>query len=823
MQKPESTTIIKSLFISHAEKLTTLESNTIYLKQVINFFSCGNKSMSRCSSLDILNKQLEIYLEELSKTKRYLNNYIDLIDSKSISKNTVSHLIEYDKISQKITVFIEIFYKSISKKVFQIKEESFYDYIPRPIVGRMFSSKAFLDHIERSYNDLIHHFLKEKYHVVYFWDYVNNYTENALDKKNKEYFFNKEKFEETNFIQLAFWYHDAMNIPLITHEIGHMITTKEKTKENELFFVIKEKLNTRFKYETSKKNSNMSMIKGYEEKISEEIIADLFSLMCHKESYIVSLFHVLIGRNFSETFIKNNVSILNWEYKRDFSITRLWILMFIWDKFLEEEELESENKISKDKNAYIGLKGILDNLYNITPESHNGDLFEVYNTNYANLYDGYELISSTISKLIIITLNEIEDVLGNYDFRKNELDGSLLSSNYYENKLIEISDEYVNLGDLTIFHSLKLISETIFNKLKMKNNKYTPINNLKFGTLWKKRYTHARKEGELKITHNQYTFRKSMFESDKEFSKKLSIGKAYELKYYKIGRDNFHEILNHNENSVESIKSIINELNLESNKYSKKCNNLNASFLFDIYDYVTIQEELEEKKFIYEYKKQIESTLKFYTYNHSLVEIEFKDKKKISKEKTEDQFISILMHLQLFENNISSVSSICLQLQDLLDDEFRIYKSLGPKDLVLQVEYINLDKVFELKETIGSLSELRRTSTSIYLNDLYANGEILKKKEELEFYSVLRLKKNNTSNPPINWKDELKSDQLLKKNMNQIITSSGVTDVEIIWKYFSIETIDKLIKKLSDMSILSDIQNKVRKKEIIEYDIEYEI
>lgn len=821
--KTESTTIIKSLFMSHAEKITTLESNTIYLKQVVNFFSCKDKRMSRCSSLDILNNQLVIYLKELTKTKKHIDKRINSINDKTSSKTTTSHLIEYDKISQKITTFIEVFYKSISKKVFQIKEESFYDYIPRPIVGRIFSSKAFLDHIETSYNDLIHYYLDDDFNVIYFWDYINNYTENSLTEKNGEYFFAKEELSKTDFIQLAFWYHDAMNIPLITHEIGHMITTKKKTEKNELFFKIKNNLNQRLNNATHTKNTTLSIIKGYESKISEEIVADLFSLMCHKQSYIVSLFHVLIGRNFSETFVNDNITILQWEYKRDFSITRLWILMFIWEEYLIQGELEE----SKDQKAYTGLKDILDNLYNISNESYSGDLFKVYNTNYANLSDGYTLISNSINKIIHITLEVINEVMSDYDICKTEFNKNIFEKDYYDikvrnNPLDLVNESYINLGDLSILHSLKLLSETSVNEIRNLDGNHTPINQLKFGDLWKKRYFQSSTEDKLEIINTQYFFRSSMFNNDDKFSKSFKIGNAFELKYYKIGRENFGSLLNSKEfkksNNDQIIKNIINEINMNSNKYSEKEKTLNASFLFDVYDYVVIKEELNQKEFIYDSNKQVNSTLKFYTYNHSLIEILPKSKKAGDYISRKDDFISILMHIQLYENNISSVTSISEQLFKLIKDKpFRVFKSLGPKDIVVQIEYINLNDVFLFKDMIGNLDEVRRTFTSIYLNDLYDNEVFCSENDKLEIYSVLRLKKNMDTKGKIDWKNEFKKDPSLSVNIKHLVVSSGVTDLEIVWKSFSIDIFNKLIDMLSSMNMLSDIQNKIRNIDVIEF------
>jgi len=720
------------------EKLFIIKKELTNLKEISYFFSCNTENRSSCQTFYDLHEDIKTTIQDVIQLIQDVNS----LNQKNF-KEPISFFIQVDcfnKTIEKLLTSIIL----LSDKLFQMKKENFPDYDPSPLIGKRYSSKGFVDYLDRDYNNLIQAFNNENWHrishandckqmkkaMVFHWAYSDMYYvpqfHNSTDTNT----------ERLKHIKLAYWNHDIpVLIPAITHEVGHVLIN------NNLIF--NKYINSRFNH-IKDTYLNTILSKHSPKKLLEEFSADLFAFAIHKESYIFTLFYVIYGKDFCTTFTKDGIEILpalNFTPKRDYSIVRIAALIEIYLHSDWSENDKSKTFISHIKSIQKAINYIYpfwDNL-NI----HGNTLFNIF-SEYWNEREDFKNLTTIV--------NDLKDLLihGNIDHGGSDLYSYVI-------------------------RNLKLINNYVTNE---SNNNSLFGGNKSIPTLWRDRL-----ENPLDIRHKKF-FRESLMNIDT-----IEFLGAYELNFHKIHMTNgSNETDSRGNTSKDYFESIIETFNCQTNEnpfYNQDSFDFTCSILGS-YHIVSLNKKTDNVKINnavnYLHNQSCSNTnYHFFTRKQSLLEIKINSSMTLNQENFLNN-LGFIVQIQLFQNNNKELANLVKEVETHFQEylgKFRLFKSLGPCEGVMIFHDINLEDAFKIKTIFSShISSSRRTSSSIFFNKFNTN---ITSSEKHYLTSEIRL--SATRNDSLNKKELVMT--YLKQNyakVKDLIEIPGERDLRIYWE-----------------------------------------
>ena len=776
--------IFKSMAILQKEKLLVIKKELSHLRHISDFYKSKNNTPDNEKSqrekiseeiYDDINAHMQ-YIQELNKD---ITNYYNKFSKRK--DDFLCFLTLYDFYNQEIKELLKIV-QYIQSKFLQFQQEHFNQYMPVPNINKRYSSKGFLDYLKDYHTEILKKENDNIKHPITLWGHTDSFrAHHSLGKSQN----GKERY-----VEIPYWnYEIPFMLPIITHEMGHIILESSKSTEFK-------KLQNIFK-----NSEDIEIVFKDNKSFLDEILADIFAYIYHGSAYIIAVSHELLGLNFSDQFYSKNkndpVSInpINFEdIKFLEALVRLKILIFISTVFAIEN-----NSIIDD------LKKILDWLIlEVEPNEYESTIIKTLketekkqNINLAKIYHCfYDL--------------DTEYIDFHYDVTK------------YTQAIEKVFDENQNLVFKIIGNIIERIEpkKKLFilkepskrNKLFLYKESFDELSNSRINLL------NCNNDFDTVEIEFKNKFRKIILEKDGVLTPNEEIGSAYELVMFKTRMDRFNQ--NDNIEDKDYIKVLGDEIKEQHNTVlinkSEENGNLTINtpiepkFTFDYYSMLSLVKKREsvtiaEINRYLEYKPN-NKIAKYYTNKYSLILL-----RKINDRKdTNDtnKLFSAFINLSLKYNNSSNTLKAIDSIQKTMKKNkyktinYEIYKSLGPKEIVVHLHNCTIDTLYDAKRELFQDEDnniFHRSYTIIYADP----KDIEKLNIESPYYcgSLLRAKTNTHD------------DDFTNKDIHSLLMTTGVKDYTIQWKPdTSIASIINYYNELAKNEKCTDVQTFIMKR-----------
>jgi hypothetical protein len=595
--------------------------------------------------------------------------------------------------------------------------------------------------------------------IILDWDYKTDFNYRKFYSSD----IHKEQIGDYNYyIDLPYSYYELPYLlPSITYNIINIIL---KNKQNSQFNRLKSEVQIELKRDVVDKSILVNNVydlfghKKYIEDLVDDIFSDTVAFYLHKEAYIYSLAHQALGEGLARDFFeqnsdKKNFSIRphtwNFSIQKDHIILRLWLIIKLYEEESEEKK-ELINTIKGFLRSLIDLEQN-DDIENKEQERRNyEDSFEyIYQNNYPNFYESYK---NTRIYLKIL-----------YEF-------------FAQKKYHYYLKEYINTYERKNTNSSNNNENNSFWKYLSYFNK-----------CWEERFN-TLEDSSGKETRHPNCFRYKLHEDLLNTTNRDKKDTYYTLRLFKI-RKVFKE--NQNLNQVLNLLQQ-NELitNQENSGYPYK-----NFYSYGIYDFINIKKVRDvnsiQKQFkVYQeaFKQTQSDEINFFETRHILMRVD-KDgiKSKINTIELNNQ-VGAIFQIELeknmknpngYENLAQSIDHLETLLKDHTCNNYMIFKSLGPKDLIVFVFNKSIENIHKLSTKLCQANYIRRTFTSIFSNHL--DKDNLTIEENITICSYLRVKNSSDQNNSID---------------GTIYSITGVMDKKIMWNSgTNLETVNQFYKK----------------------------
>ena len=773
--------LFTSMILLQKEKLIVIKKELRHLHNIAFFY---DSPLDPSSQRDRISKTLQ---SEIANHIKYIKDLHELIDENQVyiethAVNIIPFLTRYDEYNHRIKELLRIV-QFIQAKLSQFLQDSFNQYLPIPMTSKRYSSKGFLDYLKKYYEDILDVVVdtNEALNIspIIFWGHITDFTaeESVINSNSKHY------------IKTAYWNHEIpILLTAMSHELGHIIIKQEDKGElRELYenfenFIIKIK------------KQALYGINDDSSSFLDEIISDFFAYMTLGDSYLLTMAHELLGKGFSRQFYKHGSSdkmdsdIRFGELGDDLttieSLARLKIL--IGFRLIDKKRDDILNEVVNE---------IIDVVDHIVPQMD----FDKDSDNIRDHYTKQNIINA------LNQYNKYNSLLKYY-----AKDYPCLLTEYKEFhasvfNLVYTSIKHIGDTDIIFRDAIAPLAQKLENKSEIQDFKKI------FIKLWKIR---------LKLLDHSITknlFRKEILSSGQNSGQRID-GTPYELTFFKTRTDAYKE----EKTYKKLIEKLTDDISVyhHNNQYFKE-STPTIYTCFDLFNVLSISEKRTslQSKLISEFLSA-ESDKKpyyFYSYKHSLIMLDNVSLENNSESNT-SQF-NLIIQLQLKENSPLFTERARTAIKKYINasgngqnskikfDNLQVFKSLGPKEIVLNFTSIDLDSIFTLKEMVVNLKFkdmkiFRRTYSTIYgkFDDL--NGNIKEASSRIHNISTtLRLKSHST---------DIKKLLLPHKNKIQILHTTGVTDIHIVWdESVSLAVVFEFYDQLIENGVASDIQTKI--------------
>ncbi len=775
-------TIAESMVIIKKEKLAIVLKELLHLKYILHYYSPkeGRSKESETKKVDMSTAYNS--LKAVEKSLKKLNKHIQMLQKStenSTNQDNIYFLILHSKISRDFSNILYII-SLIYKKVYQIFEESYHQYIPKPTLGRRFSSNSLVSHLKQHYEDIIKYFTDNSYNgLILSWSYKNYIS---LEEKHDKFTSNNGS-KYGNYINIPYWYYEIPTLlPSITHECIRIALLQKNSKLK--------KYHKSFNHEVNKYlNSPRADISFSEEEnilsqkysLSNKIIADIISYDIYKNAYLFSLFHDIAGANLAKLF-----RLENKEKTKEFDTLK---------EYIEENfnsKISSYKFDSLQDLSYIRLYVLIDYAKRYTQNRDEKEILLQMEEMLFSLFDpsgskkGLELIYSNHSHY-------------------------LSSYKIFQKVLNNISQLYIN-----IIQKYPLPDTSVIHKQKS-------IKNLNFLELWHKHLKENIHKNELRIQIHKETFN-YLCQLNPFFNlKDKELGKPYSLTFIKI--------LKFIQCNTEDKKTICLDNKIDTcfkdRKYYHAFGIYDLAIFQDTSNYATNIETIIEEKFK-TISRVKDNQIRFYESKFSLMQIY----PTIYGSNNKDNHVSVLYNIDLnYPKNhplkylAESITTIANTIKNNKNkfSSVKIFKTLGPGDLILLIEGVSNNEFLQFSEIIIPLPCIKRTFTTI----LAKKDSKIKIKPSTTYrivsYIRLNLNTNNTVHSIIKKTlshfNEIYSD-FSKEYIENIHITSGVLDLEIIWKSRTkLETIMEFYNYLMIKKYIRDFQTKFNKLYPLQHEV----
>lgn len=761
-------TIKESMVTIKEDKLTIVLKELLHLKYILNYYRTSSpkdkpyklKGKTNKVDMSIANESLKSVENSLRKLRTYIEK---LREHSSDSVDNIYFLILDSQIGydlNNILYVIELIYK----KVYQIFEESYHQYIPKPTLGRRFSNNNLVGNLKGHYESIIKSLVADDYKgLILSWSY-RNYI--SLEEKHDR-FTNNNGDKYGAYINLPYWYYEIPTLlPSVTHECIRISLLQDNFKYKEL----KKRLENAVNSYLNNPRDDLSFTQ--EEKIlsdkynlTNKIVADLLSYKIYGNAYIFSLFHDIIGAGLAKAFdlkdkhnlkmykslkdyIENNFDWKASSYKfnnlRDISIIRLKVLLSYVDSaegsIEDKEHIEQMNELLLSVLSSEGKRSNLESIYENHP--HYKDSFLVLKRALLNIS---KLYIDEVSKLESISLKELENIK-NIDFQK----------------------------------------------------------------LWTQHFNGSIHKNDLRKLLHKETL-ENIERNIKKENKRAEIGTPYSLTFVKM-----HKKLNCNNSSeLKCLDSVINRCFEDKPPYYHAFGIYDLAILKKTSEYPRNFKESTDKKFKKIDELNSGKKERYYESRYSLMQI-YPTIEGKSCEKDND--VSVMYNIDLTTINNSAgrflactILRIARRLESNLSEfcKVQIFKTLGPGDLIVLIDGVSNNDFLKLTEKVLPLPFIKRTFTTILAKK--DRKESIKPNKNYQIVSFVRL--DLSSKEPVESivKSIIESD-FGENHIDSINLTSGVLDLEIVWRAeTSIKTVMEFYNSLMEKSYVRDFQTKFNK------------
>jgi len=515
---------------------------------------------------------------------------------------------------------------------------------------------------------------------------------------------------------------------------------------------------------------------GYKQivkEISKDIFCDVVAYKLHSVSYLYILLHNVFGEDIAKNFIKiiydekdgktiKEYKIVpnDWFFspKKDHNFLRLYVLCnYVLDEFNKNDQvIENDEKCVYE---YIKeVKELLNTVMDLENDKNISSFEKLYKENFPNYYPTFKVVKNYLS--------QIYEWLRVYGF---DLD-DIVNDIKYSNK------KYI--------YNFNFLWNTRFQVLeKNQKNKKNQIEKDIVPRKGKFRNEiHTKVSGLSDIEENVYllTFRK--------FRKDLFRGAKKSFDF-----DGF--IKNAYDQDRWMAYGIYDMVMLE-----KK--DINIDLISELNEIKKSMVSFDEKEDIY-----------FFDSKHLLMKLSKKCITHLKNKKNGEngKNFNLIANIEIKKDseqengyhNLSDAIEGIYKIFEKNSDFYKmdLYKSLGPKDITLIVQKVDIDTLFKIVNALNSeVLELNRTFSVFCSND--TNLSIKGKDDKYNFVTYIRVPKDKKRDM-----EEVLSE--LKGSAN-IFQTTGVMDYTIVWR--DIVLLEDLFEKYKKIvPLVTDFQTKIEK------------
>ncbi len=770
--------IQKSLVYIKKEQIAIMIKEILHLKHILIFYKGENIE----NDMSISFKNLQEVESKLIKLKYYLK----IFEDGSISNDYPKFIMLYDYIGRHIHDSLHIV-ELIYQRVNQVFEEGYNQYIPKPILGRRFSNNNLMITLKKNYQDIISTLFtkKENFDLILSWSFKNYFQ---LEYSHNNFMDNNYG----NYINLPYWYYEIpILLPSITHECGRVSLLQKDSKIDKFRELFRQEIK-----DFLRKNINSStlieeeIILQREHHLVEKVLSDIIGYIIYDKAYIYSIFHDTIGLGIAELF----------EFKDN-------------NKKFDKKDFEKENK----KNGDEYFHDYFDNKMSSWKFEPRKDITIIR----------LHILLSLLPKGKDKTINEMQNLLNGIILIDDKYNSSYSFKKLYEEKHPHYKQTYIKYSKAyskIINMVLKWIKKTSIQK-KLKNilSSLPKESKIDFLYLWEQRFEKLKQS---EILHKN-EFRKLLHKETLKKIEKLAgsskgIGDPYVLTFTKLQKkfncDNIDDC-NTGEGCLDC--SINNHFDKKLNYHSFgiydlfKCRSTIKDTQIDkhleiLENKLNTQNEYNKKS-----KKQDKPTkkIKYYESKFSLMQI-FPDIEGTYHDNRLN--VSLMYNIELHQSEnktylYNALKEISEKLYAKKEDFSKavIFKSLGPKDIIILIEGVSSKDLLIFNPELASLNCTKRTFTTV-ISKLDEKQEI-KPNNKYNILSYLRIKHYSGEE----FREELKGiiDTFKgKRYIKEVLLISGVMDIQIIWKKDTqTATIVTLYDLLMKKGLVTDFQTKFNK------------
>ncbi len=736
--------------ILQKEKLLVIKKELLHLWHISDFYKSkdgtpNNEKSQREKISEKIYDDINAHLRYIEKLNKDITDYYEQFGKRQ--DEFLSFLTMYDFYNQEIKELL-IIVQHIQSKFLQFQQEHFNQYMPVPNINKRYSSKGFLDYLKDYHTEILENENENIEHPITLWGHTDSFrAHHSLGKSEKRH---------ERYVEIPYWnYEIPFMLPIITHEIGHVILDYKKTT------ALKELK------EILQNSDDIKKIFEDKEGFLDEILSDIFAFIHHGEAYLIAVTHELLGMKFSDQFYSKN-----------------------------KNEPVAINPIDLDKPKFLEALIRLKILISLSAEGNPiiNELKEILNWIILEIEPNeYE---ANIIKALKATKNKQKTNLAKIYHHFYNLDQEYIDFHYTITKYTQVIEK-----ELANENRVLKIIEKIIKRIDTKEKNYffwkktPPQQNKLF--LYKESFNDLSKD-RINLLIKNDDLEKIQIELKNKLRKIIltkedvlvnhenkDIGSAYELVMFKTRMDRFDQKEGIGQNYIEILSNEIKKTHntILINKPTEQ-NELSQDILiepkltFDYYSMLSLVKKREsitvsEMNRYLEYKPN-NKIAKYYTNKYSLILLERINNK---QENNSHQQFSAFINLSLKYNN-SDQTKIAIEeiKQTMKKDKFKqinyeIYKSLGPKEMVVHLHNCTINTLFDAKRELFQDKDhkvFHRSYTIIYADP----KDIDKLQIESPYYcgSSLRVKTNTHDE---NFEDS---------NIHSLLMTTGVKDYTVQWK-----------------------------------------
>ena len=412
-----------SLKLLHLEKLLIIQKEISFIENILKYYKGYeeyNITISKATINKLLNdiesiKKRITHLREIHKKNR--NTILEI-------ESNVNFIVFYDYVKIEIEEMLLVI-EALYTKMNQLFGEMLNQYLPYPtFFGRRYSSVGLMMYLDNYYKVFLKELSSLDDKLVLGWSYNTAFKHKVLrNKEIRRVHYDYNLYND--YIELPYWYYELpFLIPAITHEVVSITLRANASIFQAKYREFKEYLKSFFRDRSNYLVQRVGEILGYEEIVKElakDIFSDVVSYKIHGFSYLLTLFHNLLGENIAKNFLeiryeanqeeKYAFRANDWIFseKREHNLLRLYLLINLAkqeplneekEEIIEQMEtlLESIMILEDDKTP------LRDSFEYYFLQNHPGNM-ATYNAVQIYMQELYKYIKKDSDKLNISTEN----------------------------------------------------------------------------------------------------------------------------------------------------------------------------------------------------------------------------------------------------------------------------------------------------------------------------------------------------------------------------------------------------------------------------------